>query len=266
MKGGFEVQRLCSSRDVNKMLSMAGRSPAFRAPSSHPHGNPAPRPGRGGPGGICPAAGGGWWVQSLRRDVTSPSVPGFNGHLCQFDIDECASTPCKNGAKCVDGPNTYSCECTEGEGSPSSGVLQGSHPTSHEQPTFCPVMRHKTTLPNYEQIPTSPRTCLGGCLRTPPGSGVGPCRCDAHGAGLSLSQASAERVEPCCPSGPELGITSPALIRCGPQQPSHRAPCLGGGRQRGGRQEGRNKAASMGTQGAGLRGLADRNPRSGCTK
>lgn len=114
MKGGFEVQRLCSSRDVNKMLSMAGRSPAFRAPSSHPHGNPAPRLGRGGgPAGSAWRRGepGGF------GDVTSPSIPGFNGHLCQFDIDECASTPCKNGAKCVDGPNTYSCECTEGEGS-----------------------------------------------------------------------------------------------------------------------------------------------------
>lgn len=53
----------------------------------------------------------------------SASVSGFNGHLCQFDIDECASTPCKNGAKCVDGPNTYSCECTEGE-VPVSGGLE----------------------------------------------------------------------------------------------------------------------------------------------
>uniref|UniRef100_A0A3Q1H9L7 Neurogenic locus notch homolog protein 1 n=1 Tax=Anabas testudineus TaxID=64144 RepID=A0A3Q1H9L7_ANATE len=38
----------------------------------------------------------------------------FTGNLCQIDIDECASTPCKNGAKCTDGPNKYTCECTEG--------------------------------------------------------------------------------------------------------------------------------------------------------
>lgn len=121
MKGGFEVQRLCSSRDVNKMLSMVGRSPAFRAPSSRPHGNAAPRPGCGGPAGAGgqggePGREGSLAGPAVCRDVISPSVPGFNGHLCQFDIDECASTPCKNGAKCVDGPNTYSCECTEGEG------------------------------------------------------------------------------------------------------------------------------------------------------
>uniref|UniRef100_A0A8C1V3N2 Neurogenic locus notch homolog protein 1 n=1 Tax=Cyprinus carpio TaxID=7962 RepID=A0A8C1V3N2_CYPCA len=36
----------------------------------------------------------------------------FSGSLCQVDVDECASTPCKNGAKCTDGPNKYTCECT----------------------------------------------------------------------------------------------------------------------------------------------------------
>uniref|UniRef100_A0A8C4WJN1 Neurogenic locus notch homolog protein 1 n=1 Tax=Gopherus evgoodei TaxID=1825980 RepID=A0A8C4WJN1_9SAUR len=49
-----------------------------------------------------------------KRAFSLCSLPGFNGHLCQYDIDECASTPCKNGAKCIDGPNTYICECTEG--------------------------------------------------------------------------------------------------------------------------------------------------------
>uniref|UniRef100_A0A8C6P6F5 Neurogenic locus notch homolog protein 1 n=1 Tax=Nothobranchius furzeri TaxID=105023 RepID=A0A8C6P6F5_NOTFU len=39
---------------------------------------------------------------------------GFTGNFCQIDTDECASTPCENGAKCTDGPNKYTCECTEG--------------------------------------------------------------------------------------------------------------------------------------------------------
>lgn len=43
-----------------------------------------------------------------------PPATGFTGHLCQYDVDECASTPCENGAKCLDGPSTYTCVCTEG--------------------------------------------------------------------------------------------------------------------------------------------------------
>uniref|UniRef100_A0A672LG93 Neurogenic locus notch homolog protein 2-like n=1 Tax=Sinocyclocheilus grahami TaxID=75366 RepID=A0A672LG93_SINGR len=39
---------------------------------------------------------------------------GFTGEMCQVDIDECASTPCHNGAKCLDRPNGYECECAEG--------------------------------------------------------------------------------------------------------------------------------------------------------
>lgn len=50
----------------------------------------------------------------LHLTATPFLATGFTGHLCQYDVDECASTPCKNGAKCLDGPNTYSCMCTEG--------------------------------------------------------------------------------------------------------------------------------------------------------
>lgn len=56
--------------------------------------------------------------------VPSPAA-GFTGHLCQYDVDECASTPCKNGAKCLDGPNTYTCVCTEGAGPQAQAERRG---------------------------------------------------------------------------------------------------------------------------------------------
>lgn len=40
---------------------------------------------------------------------------GFSGEMCQINIDECSSTPCLNGAKCIDLPNGYDCECAEGK-------------------------------------------------------------------------------------------------------------------------------------------------------
>lgn len=30
------------------------------------------------------------------------------------DIDDCASTPCENGATCEDGVNSYTCKCKDG--------------------------------------------------------------------------------------------------------------------------------------------------------
>ena len=34
--------------------------------------------------------------------------------LLVIDIDECSSDPCKNGAKCSDNVNGYTCKCTAG--------------------------------------------------------------------------------------------------------------------------------------------------------
>uniref|UniRef100_A0A8C3R0R3 Sushi, von Willebrand factor type A, EGF and pentraxin domain-containing protein 1 n=1 Tax=Cyanoderma ruficeps TaxID=181631 RepID=A0A8C3R0R3_9PASS len=34
--------------------------------------------------------------------------------LCEEDVNECSSSPCLNGAHCVDGKNSYSCTCAKG--------------------------------------------------------------------------------------------------------------------------------------------------------
>ena len=40
--------------------------------------------------------------------------PGFTGMNCEQDVDDCASSPCLNGARCEDQLNNYTCHCLPG--------------------------------------------------------------------------------------------------------------------------------------------------------
>ena len=41
-------------------------------------------------------------------------VPGYTGTRCETDIDECSSSPCENGSTCTDRQNSYACDCGTG--------------------------------------------------------------------------------------------------------------------------------------------------------
>lgn len=40
-------------------------------------------------------------------------VTGYDGDLCEKEVNECTSDPCQNGGICVDGTNKFYCECLQ---------------------------------------------------------------------------------------------------------------------------------------------------------
>lgn len=58
---------------------------------------------------------------SLHGSFRCGCVDGFVGERCEMDTNECSSTPCNNGGRCVDLVNRFICECASGyEGTVSS--------------------------------------------------------------------------------------------------------------------------------------------------
>lgn len=51
------------------------------------------------------------WCLTTRRFNLFLFIPG---HQCDINIDDCASSPCKNGATCDDHVSYYSCTCAPG--------------------------------------------------------------------------------------------------------------------------------------------------------
>jgi hypothetical protein len=49
-------------------------------------------------------------AQSGGTAFTCACLAGWDGVLCDHNIDDCAANPCGNGMVCVDGVNTYTCQ------------------------------------------------------------------------------------------------------------------------------------------------------------
>lgn len=58
------------------------------------------------------AAGVGEQQASLAVTILASSpVLGFEGQNCEVNVDDCPGHRCLNGGTCVDGVNTYNCQC-----------------------------------------------------------------------------------------------------------------------------------------------------------
>ena len=52
--------------------------------------------------------------------------PGFTGANCEVNINECAGVNCSGNGVCVDGINSFSCNCTQGFAGQLCNVLDGN--------------------------------------------------------------------------------------------------------------------------------------------
>ena len=60
-----------------------------------------------------PCQNGGTCVDGINSYTCNCDL-GFDGDNCETDIDDCASSPCQNGGTCNDGINSFSCDCVPG--------------------------------------------------------------------------------------------------------------------------------------------------------
>ena len=60
-----------------------------------------------------PCQNGGTCVDGI-NSYTCDCDLGFEGDNCETDIDDCVSRPCQNGGTCDDGINSFSCDCVPG--------------------------------------------------------------------------------------------------------------------------------------------------------
>lgn len=47
-------------------------------------------------------------------DFSCVCDPGYTGKFCHENLNDCASSPCRNGGTCLDGVNSFQCLCREG--------------------------------------------------------------------------------------------------------------------------------------------------------
>lgn len=53
-------------------------------------------------------------LAALNNNALCTCASGYTGSLCEININDCASLPCRNGGTCNDGVNSWTCTCVPG--------------------------------------------------------------------------------------------------------------------------------------------------------
>eukprot|EP00057_Strongylocentrotus_purpuratus_P021779 XP_011676253.1 PREDICTED: fibropellin-3 [Strongylocentrotus purpuratus] len=133
---------------------------------------------------------------------TCACVPGYNGDMCQTDIDDCATSPCEDDETCTDGVNSYRCaSCNAGFTGPGCSTdIDECHST--------PCMHEGTCIDNVNSFTCA---CVDGYTGTVCGTDIDECVVDTTlcANGMCSNTPGSYSCSP-CDSGYELNDDSTA--------------------------------------------------------
>lgn len=82
----------------------------------------------------APCAHGACALRAAPPGFSCACAPGWGGALCDRDLDDCASQPCRNGATCRDRLDAFLCECAPGWTGPTCAEGERRPPTPAQLP------------------------------------------------------------------------------------------------------------------------------------
>uniref|UniRef100_A0A8C6SIA1 Delta-like protein n=1 Tax=Neogobius melanostomus TaxID=47308 RepID=A0A8C6SIA1_9GOBI len=183
-----------------------------------------------GPHGRC--------VSLPQGNFSCSCEPGFSGAYCHENINDCASTPCKNGGTCLDGVSSFHCLCPDGwdgllcdidvDECSSAPCLNGGHCVDLVNDFYCDCVdnwKGKTCSSSESQC--DPETCSNGGTCTDHGDSF-LCSCAPGWGGSTCNTARNSSCDAApCLNGGTCGWEGPTCTQdvddCNPQ------PCYNGG-------------------------------------
>uniref|UniRef100_W5KLW4 Protein jagged-2 n=1 Tax=Astyanax mexicanus TaxID=7994 RepID=W5KLW4_ASTMX len=150
-----------------------------------------------GPHGRCISLSG--------ANFTCACQPGFTGSYCHENINDCASSPCRNGGTCLDGIGSFKCLCPDG--------WEGALCEQGQSEALSSSVLHDLLYPRESQC--DPTTCAnGGTCYDHGASYLCVCPSGWQGSTCNLATNSTCDSQPCANGGTCVGGVKSFTCMC----------------------------------------------------